>query len=137
MNGALSWGTAIPVILGATATGIAGITSMVKGFNQNSIEYRENGGFVSKGQLFVANEKGAELVGSMDGKTAVANNQMIVEGIEQASYRGFMRAFAQSEGMNNVQLNFNVSDSAVARALFNPMVEEARRKGYTINASKV
>ena len=137
MNGALSWGTAIPVILGATATGIAGITSMVKGFNQNQLEYRENGGFVSRGQLFVANEKGAELVGSMDGKTAVANNQMIVEGIEQASYRGFMRAFAQSEGMNNVQLNFNVSDSAVARALFNPMVEEARRKGYTINVSKV
>lgn len=137
MDGALSWGTAIPVIIGATATGIAGITSMVKGFNQNQLEYRENGGFVSRGQLFVANEKGAELVGSMDGKTAVANNQMIVEGIEQASYRGFMRAFAQSEGMNNVQLNFNVSDSAVARALFNPMVEEARRKGYTINASKV
>lgn len=139
MNSALSWGTAVPIILGSVATGVAGITALTKGAIESTkgIEFRENGGFVSRGQLFVANEKGAELVGSMDGKTAVANNQMIVEGIKQASYEGFMRAFAQNEGMNNVQLNFNVSDSAVARALFNPMIEEARRKGYSINSSKI
>lgn len=39
------------------------------------------GGFPEQGQLFIANEAGPELVGSMNGKTAVANNNQIVEGI--------------------------------------------------------
>lgn len=39
------------------------------------------GGFPTEGQLFIAREAGAELVGSMNGHTAVANNDQIVEGI--------------------------------------------------------
>lgn len=43
-----------------------------------------NGAYgMDAGQLFVANEAGAEMVGSMDGKTAVANQQQIVEGIRR------------------------------------------------------
>lgn len=40
-----------------------------------------SGGFVDAGQLFIAREAGAEMVGSMNGRTAVANNDQIVEGI--------------------------------------------------------
>lgn len=40
-----------------------------------------DGGFPGKGQLFIANEAGPEMVGSIGGKTAVANNDQIVEGI--------------------------------------------------------
>ena len=39
------------------------------------------GGFPTEGQLFIAREAGAELVGQMGGKTAVANNEQIVQGI--------------------------------------------------------
>lgn len=39
------------------------------------------GGFPTTGQLFIAREAGAEMVGSIGGKTAVANNDQIVEGI--------------------------------------------------------
>ena len=42
-----------------------------------------NGGFPPTGQLFIANEQGAEMVGSLDGHTAVANNEQIVEGIRR------------------------------------------------------
>ena len=38
---------------------------------------------VPKGDLFVANEAGAELVGSMNGKTTVANQGQIIEGIQK------------------------------------------------------
>lgn len=41
------------------------------------------GGFPEVGDLFMANEKGAEMVGSMNGRTTVANNQQIVDGIRQ------------------------------------------------------
>lgn len=40
-----------------------------------------DGGFVDQGQLFIAREAGAEMVGSIGKKTAVANNDQIVEGI--------------------------------------------------------
>lgn len=39
------------------------------------------GGFPEAGQLFIANEAGPELVGTMNGQTAVANNDQIVAGI--------------------------------------------------------
>lgn len=39
------------------------------------------GGFPTQGQMFVAREAGPELVGTIGGRTAVANNDQIVEGI--------------------------------------------------------
>jgi hypothetical protein len=39
------------------------------------------GGFPNEGQLFIARESGAEMVGTMGRRTAVANNDQIVEGI--------------------------------------------------------
>jgi hypothetical protein len=46
-----------------------------------SVDWYANGGFPEAGQLFMAREAGPELVGSIGGKTAVANNDQIVEGI--------------------------------------------------------
>lgn len=55
-----------------------------------TITSRATGGFVEDG-LFFANHN--ELVGSFsNGKTAVANNQQITAGIEQATYNAMMRA---------------------------------------------
>ena len=42
-----------------------------------------SGGFPDAGQLFIAREAGAEMVGSLGGHTAVANNDQIVEGIRE------------------------------------------------------
>ena len=57
-----------------------------------------NGGFVDEGQLFIAREKGAEMVGEMNGRTAVANNDQIVKGITQGVMLGVAKAMA---GNNN------------------------------------
>ena len=46
-----------------------------------SVDWYANGGFPDAGQLFIANEAGPEMVGSIGGKTAVANNDQIVDGI--------------------------------------------------------
>ena len=55
----------------------------------------QTGGFPEDG-LFMANH--SELVGKFsNGKTAVANNEMIVAGIEEAAYRGFSRAYAEND----------------------------------------
>ncbi len=57
-----------------------------------------DGGFPREGQLFVAREAGAEMVGSMGRKTAVANNDQIVTGITQGVYNAMMAYNAQTGG---------------------------------------
>lgn len=46
-----------------------------------SIPRFANGGFPEQGQMFIANEAGAEMVGNIGRRTAVANNDQIVESI--------------------------------------------------------
>ena len=65
---------------------------------------RAEGGFVERGQIFQANEKGAEMIGTLDGKTAVANQNQIVTGIRQATKEGMLDALV-STGNQNVQVN--------------------------------
>lgn len=56
------------------------------------VEMFASGGFPEDGQLFFAREAGPELVGTMGGRTAIANNQEITEGIRQAVYDAFVAA---------------------------------------------
>ena len=53
---------------------------------------RADGGFVDEGQLFIAREAGAEMVGSIGGHTAVANNDQIVEAIRAGVFDGVLAA---------------------------------------------
>jgi hypothetical protein len=85
LNSALSW----------MFSGINGILSSLRNFSiagyspfaglreisVPQIPMLANGGFVDQGQLFIAREAGAEMVGSIGRRTAVANNDQIVEGI--------------------------------------------------------
>jgi hypothetical protein len=66
------------------------------------------GGFPSQGQFFLARENGAEMVGQIGNRTAVANNDQIVasvaNGVRDAVAEVFM-AFAQNP--NNTPANDN------------------------------
>lgn len=64
---------------------VMGIT-LIPAFNIRLVDiphipFFEDGGFPNEGQLFIAREAGAEMVGAMGRRTAVANNDQIVEGI--------------------------------------------------------
>jgi hypothetical protein len=50
-------------------------------FGRVSIPRLAEGGFPEQGQLFIAREAGAEMVGNIGRRTAVANNDQIVSGI--------------------------------------------------------
>lgn len=65
------------------------------GIGKISLPKYANGGFPEDG-LFMANHN--ELVGKFsNGKTAVANNAQITQGIEEAAYRGMTRALATAD----------------------------------------
>lgn len=63
-----------------------------------------SGGYPDAGQLFVANETGAgaELVGNIGGRTAVASNNDILEGIRQGVYDAVLAA--NGNGNNDVSV---------------------------------
>ena len=63
-----------------------------------SIPRLASGGMVDAGQMFIAREAGPELVGSIGNKTAVANNDQIISGIEAGVYRAMMAANATKQG---------------------------------------
>jgi hypothetical protein len=48
-----------------------------------------DGGYPDVGQLFIARESGAEMVGNIGGRTAVANNDDIVDGIAEGVSRAY------------------------------------------------
>lgn len=64
-----------------------------------AIQSDADGGMVSGGHLFFANENGnPEYIGSINGKTAVANRDQMSEAIENASFRGMARALKENGG---------------------------------------
>lgn len=59
------------------------------------VDWYMDGGFPTKGDLFIANEREPELIGSMGNRSVVANNTQITEGIADASYYGMRKALKE------------------------------------------
>ena len=93
------------------------------------------GGFPDMGELFLARERGPELVGRMGGRNAVANNDQIVEGIEAGVMRGVARAMSMSGGGGSTmpyQINVTVktqNDEVLARAVERGQAQRNYRLG--------
>lgn len=85
-----------------------------------SVEMRAEGGFVDEGQLFIAREAGPEMVGSIGGRTAVANNDQIVEGIYQgvsgANDRVVAAIYELIAAVEAKETTVTISDSDIGRA---------------------
>ena len=68
--------------LKASATIKTTVTGSTKTIGKVSVSEYAQGGWPNIGDLFIANEDGPELVGTIGGSTAVANNDDIVQGIQ-------------------------------------------------------
>lgn len=86
------------------------------------------GGFVDEGQLFIAREAGAEMVGSMNNRAAVANNDQIVEGIYQGVYSAVRAALSQTEGGQSNNVNVYLDGKQITAAV----EKRQRERGATI-----
>ena len=63
-----------------------------------SIPGLATGGFPSMGQMFIAREAGPELVGTIGSRSAVVNNDQIVESVSAGVYRAVKAAMGQNGG---------------------------------------
>ena len=93
------------------------------------IPYFADGGFVDKGQLFVARESGPEMVGRMGGRTAVANNQQIVDGISAGVFKAIVSASAASSqsGEQHITIPLVIDGEELAQAVWRGSSKLARR----------
>ncbi len=90
------------------------------------------GGFPDLGQLFIAREAGPEMVGSIGNRTAVANNEQIVEAVSTGVYEAMMAAMQMGSGSSDSKKEFvfNVNGRQFARAVLQDLNEEAQRMGF-------
>ena len=86
----------------------------------------EEGGFPTSGQLFIARESGAEMVGSIGHQTAVANNDQIVEAIALGVYQAFTAA---KDGENN-EINAHITVELDGETVYRNQQKIAATKGY-------
>ena len=90
------------------------------------------GGFPSAGEMFIARESGPEMVGTMGGRTAVANNDQIVDGIAA----GVARAMRENQGNGGPATAYVVVDGAVVgEAVFahhNDLVRQTGRSPLAV-----
>ena len=59
------------------------------------VKWYAQGGFPEDGELFMAREAGPEMVGRIGGRSAVANNEQIVEAISEGVYAAVMAAMGR------------------------------------------
>lgn len=113
-------------------TGISlGYISQVK---VDRIQYMADGGFVDEGQLFIARESGAEMVGAMGRRTAVANNDQIVEGISagvSVANDGVIAAiYALMNIIEDKDLSVSIGDDVIGRSYD----RYSRSRGVRVNS---
>jgi hypothetical protein len=78
-----------------------------------SILAMKDGGFVDQGQMFVAREAGPELVGTIGSRTAVVNNDQIVESVSRGVYQAVVAAMGgqqQGRGVTEVRVYLDGKD---------------------------
>ncbi len=69
-----------------------------RGGGAGRVDTRASGGFPPVGEMFIAREAGPEMVGTIGGRTAVANNDQIETGIAAAVYKAVVAAQGESGG---------------------------------------
>lgn len=99
-----------------------------------SIPRLATGGFVDEGQLFIANEAGAEMVGAMGRRTVIANNEQIVEGISAGvtvANDGVIAAiYALMNLIEDKDLSVSIGDDVIGRSYD----RYSRNRGVRVNS---
>lgn len=117
------------------ANSLAGLTGKkydyVSGYTMQQaqrfdIEMFANGGFPRSGELFVAREAGAEMVGSIGSKTAVANNDQI----ERAIFNAVLTAMSQAMANGSSQpIELNQKIELDGDVIYNNQQRVSARRG--------
>lgn len=90
-----------------------------------------SGGFVEEGPFYMNH---GEIIGKFsNGRTAVANSNMITDGIENATYRAMTEALSsQNANRGNGSVVLNVNGREFMRAIYSDMKAVSKEKGVSL-----
>ena len=95
----------------------------------SGFETYAQGGFPDVGQMFIAREAGPELVGNIGGRTAVVNNDQIVESVSAGVYQAVLAALGGNNdegGETNIVINLD------GEKIYENQQKIARNRGYNM-----
>lgn len=112
---------------------VVGFSKFEVGFalSKVSIPRLANGGVVDEGQAFIARERGPELVGNVGSKTAVMNNDQIVESVSNGVYRAMKEAMSENTEDGQTEINVYVGGELAYRDFVKRHNAEVNVKGYS------
>lgn len=96
----------------------------------SNIGFYATGGFPSSGEIFVANEAGAEMIGTIGGRTAVANNNDIVNSVSTGVYGAVSRAFSENSMNGNSGGDVYLDNTKVGRVVAKGVYTEGVKAGF-------
>lgn len=102
-------------------------TKITNLFNGKGFTYA-TGGFPEEGQMFIANERGPELVGNIGGSTAVVNNQQIVESVSQGVASAVAGVLTNQKSTSQSAQYLYINGSEFAKAVYDDMETERHRR---------
>ena len=114
--------TSLPTLKGTVTTGSDGTASI-------KFKAYATGGFPADGEMFIAREAGPEMVGTIGNRTAVANNDQIVESVSRGVYQAVVSAMGQSGGTQVVEAKVN------DKVLFEVVVDRNKRETMRTGSS--
>lgn len=95
----------VPVAIGAAVTVAAvALAPATGGASLGALAFAANGGTFDSGQLFIAREAGPELVGTINGRTAVANNDQIVQAVSEGVANAVSATIGKGNGKTEVHV---------------------------------
>ena len=111
----------------------AGFTVGITGNGGAKIEAEASGGFPDTGELFIAREAGPELVGTINGHTAVANNGQIVDGIASANEGVINAVYSMGnlllKAVESIDPDVTLDGQSLADAMYHYNKQAANRYG--------
>lgn len=97
-----------------------------------------SGGFPETGQMFIANEKGPELVGNIGSSTAVVNNNQIVESVAQGVASAVSSVLVQGNNKSSQNASYiYINGSEFAKAIYPDMQAESLRRNTNTSIRRV
>jgi hypothetical protein len=95
-----------------------------------------NGGSVPTGDLFIANEQGPELVGSVGGRTTVTNQDQFVAGMEAANEPVVQAILSAANAIigtvNSKNYTVELDGAKVSKQIYSAMNSEGMRRGTSL-----
>lgn len=128
------WGKWLPSgarakLEGLTKGGLPGVAGGVAVSGQSYLQFAAGGGVIDKGQLFIANEAGPELVGTVGGKTTVTNQDQFTQGLIDANEMVVDAVMQVVRAVNNKNFDVYMDAQKVGKSVTTYQNNAARRYG--------